>query len=318
MNRSLITTALAALLSFTGCAHSLPRSGAAAARAPGFALPLLALSGAGRRVCAVDYADPVQCMYIDGGRTNVVDVPGTEGAIDVVVTETRGCALFGSGVVACFGWDDDGTTHAALVPGLDDAFEVAVSDALVCGRSESGHVRCARHDEPAVDVRELAGAAEVAVYGSRGCARTGDGEVWCWTAASPIAARVPELGGVVSLAGGASGLFAMTSAGELLRLDDWGTPEWRFGTPVGSFAGGQRIAVGPGGACAETTRHETLCWSATSGRITQIDRLDDARELVMGDRFACGVSSDGAMHCAALGVDALHARATHGRLAASF
>lgn len=310
MNHS-IALAVCSSISLAACAHAVPPPVVAYERA-GLSLPLVAISAVGRRVCTIGYADPVQCLYIDGERTRAVDVPGTEGAIDVAIGEERGCALFGSGAVTCFEWDGDGTTGGSLVPGLEDAFafDIAVGRDLVCARSELGAVRCARGHERATDVVGLARTTQIAIDGERACARTEAGEVACWTATSPSAERVAGLAGVVSIAAGSSGMFAITSEGGLYRVQDWGRPAFAFGfaTRVGTLAGAAELAVGPAGACAVTAHHETFCWNATSHDVARVGRLDDARTIAMGDRFACGLAPDGALRCAALARDAVHTR----------
>ena len=315
MHRSLVT-ALVASLALGACTHSMPRTVVAEPRAEGFALPLVALSGAGRRVCAIGYADPAQCMYVDGDRTRVVDVPGTEGAVDVAVSEDRGCALFGSGAVACFGFEGEGTTSASLVTGLDDVYELAVGGELVCGRSEGGTVSCARGQE-VFDVDGVDDAVELAVGAERACARTAGGELACWTASSPIAARVPGVRGVVAIGAGGAGVFALDAAGSLSRVDDWGRPDWVFATRVVGVEGGATLEVGASGACVQTARGEAICWdaSASAHALRTVDRLADTRELAMGDRFACAVSSGGGLRCVGLAADAMHAAGAEGRVA---
>jgi hypothetical protein len=155
------------LSALAGCNHTMPRTETAArSHGAGFELPIVALSAAGRHICAVGFADPVQCMYVDGDRTAVVDVPGTEGAIDVAVSAEHACALFGGGRVTCFGWSGTATTGARLVAGITDAFEIAVGGELVCARSERGTVRCSR-SPPTPITRALVARAVTSRAGRR-------------------------------------------------------------------------------------------------------------------------------------------------------
>lgn len=308
MNKTnVITGALALVTTLAGCAHELPRPVTAArTHGEGFELPILRLSAAGRHVCAIGYADPVQCMHVDGERTETFDVPGTEGAVDVAITEDRGCALFGSGRVSCFSFRGAAPTAARLIEGMDDAFEIALGGELVCARSEGGNVRCAT-DGSAFEVRELSGAVEIALDEGHACARTASGTVSCWTAAEPVALAVAGVGAATTLAGGEGGLFATNTRGELVRIAQWGRPEWMFGTVVAQLADAADLAAAEGGACATTGRGETVCWSATSRTARAADRLHGTHDVSMGSRFACGISGEGDLRCASLGPDAARA-----------
>lgn len=114
--------------------------------------PLVVVAQAGSHSCVIGYAEAVQCMHEARGQRTIVDVPGTEGAVDLAISSQRGCVMFGSGSVACFGWDGAGTTASRRVPGMTDAFELSVAGDVVCARSESGHTVCARGDERAYPV----------------------------------------------------------------------------------------------------------------------------------------------------------------------
>jgi hypothetical protein len=71
--------------------------------------------------------------------------------------------------------------------------------------------------------------------------------------------------------------------------------------------GVSELVVADGGVCGTTARGQTLCWDAVSHVVRVAPRLEGTRELVMGSRFACGVSGDGDLRCASLGTDAAHA-----------
>lgn len=309
MDRHTIIASALLLGALTGCNHTMPRTATAAAGddATGFALPIVALAAAGRHVCAIGFADPVQCMYVDGAQTIVADVPGTEGAVDVAASDDGACALFGSGRVTCFGWSGTGTTGARLVAGMDDAFEIAVGGGLVCARSERGTVRCARDGDEAFDVTGITDAVEIAADAERACARSARGDVACWTGLDPEARMVAGIHDATTIAGGAGGLFAMTSHGQLHRIASWGRPEWVFSTAVASMPGATELVVAEGGVCGSTSRGETLCWDAASRTVRVPARLHGARDLAMGSRFACGLSGDGELRCASLGADSAHA-----------
>lgn len=173
----------------------------------------------------------------------VVDVPG--GAIDVAVGDGWICALTGRGSAAC--WGSSSTALDFLTqdepgePVIADVGEpfvdVAVGWAHVCAATQGGGVWCWGEngsgqlgqghldeidaDPPATigEIRLPSRAVEVAAGGRASCARTEDGDVWCWGDDEPTPAQVELDSAASSISVGRSHACAIDGSG---RLYCWG------------------------------------------------------------------------------------------------
>ena len=98
--------------------------------------------------CALNPAGEVACWgrIVADATPQVID--GIEGAAQVALSWSDGCARTGSGLVQC--WDDE---HPPVtVGGLKDVIEL-LSDS--CARSADGTIRCWSFPDPTVEPREL-------------------------------------------------------------------------------------------------------------------------------------------------------------------
>ena len=314
MHRSLsVVVSLLAVSLTSACASSLPRTITLRPHEGGLSLPLRGLSSAAGRVCALGAGATLECTGADSDTTRVFEVPGTEGALEVSISGARGCVLFTDATVGCFGFVGSEITPVERVEGLTEIVELSVDDTIVCGRRESGSVRCANDVEGMFVVEGVSDAVQIALSAERGCARTSRGEAACWTshvsavtdASAPVrhvAVPVPLLDGVISIGGGAAGSFAITEDGGLHLLDDWGGASIVSATELATAAGARSVHVGEDNACVQTEAGGIACWYAfpRRGELRAIDTLASTHDLVVGDRFACAVTHEGALRCAEL------------------
>ncbi len=206
---------------------------------------------------------------------------------------------------------------------------LAVSHSHVCWIADEGRVRCwgdnengqlgdgtrrDRHDR-SVEVRDVRGAVQLVTSYRRTCALLADASVRCW-GDPPRARRVPELDGVVQIAGtcalrpngtvicetgeGWADLPGLSDARELAgdsshergcaiargaRVFCWGTnmngeagagtraADWHPPVEVTGVRGARRIAVGRGFSCA-LRAGRVWCWGSNEG--WQIRGISDA------------------------------------------
>lgn len=169
-------------------------------------------AGPGRQTCARHADGKVSCWGPKSPR-------GIEGATDVAVGASHGCAVVRDGAVACWGNNAHGQLgdatlqdHDAAAPiaGLPAATKVACSESHTCviladttvrcwgdnrwgqsglARNEgypssAGPVRAGDRATSPAAVEGLSGATELALGTGRSCALLRDGTVWCWGARS--------------------------------------------------------------------------------------------------------------------------------------
>lgn len=131
------------------------------------------------------------------------DVPGVEGAIDVVAGDGHTCALLEDGTVDCWGWDrqaqlgqdldEPRTASPVKIAGLSNVKALASGARHICALLDGGAITCwganGRHEagsdsggevvKPGVVV-DIPPAVEIAAGEEHTCARTASGDVWCW------------------------------------------------------------------------------------------------------------------------------------------
>lgn len=171
----------------------------------------------------------------------------------------------------------------------------------------------------------IAGAVEVDVDTENSCARTVDGEVWCWgwndglpAPEEPGSYVVPGLAGVVELAAGdvftcarIDGRISCWGSNVLGQLGDGTTQSRAVPAQVIGIDDAVELFAGTAGACARRAGGGVWCWGATAAQRINGDingepppplttpaplALDDAAGMVMALEHACAFY-DGAVRC---------------------
>lgn len=257
------------------------------------------------------------------------------------------CALLVDGTAHCVGQNADlalgavdpsasvNTVRGAagaltdLACGWLRSFAVSEGGVLGWGTESQGATVVARRAEP-TPIEGLSNVDSVSAGAYHACARTGDGQVWCWGASAVGApaserllgqrrppTRIEGLTDVVELASGGHHACARTRAG---RVSCWG--ENRFGQLGNGSAepyvaepravpieGVVQLALGASHTCALTAAGRVFCWGSNGGGAlgdgTTEDRrtptaatgLDAMVEVVAGYAHSCARRSDGAVFC---------------------
>lgn len=125
---------------------------------------IASVAAGGDRTCALSTAGAVTCWgrwkpgrpLSDSQPSELaatpMEVPGvTKGVTSIAVGQAHACALFGSGAVKCWGWNERGQLgNGALVDsetpvdvrGVDDAIAIAAGDLHTCAVRRSGAIAC--------------------------------------------------------------------------------------------------------------------------------------------------------------------------------
>jgi hypothetical protein len=205
--------------------------------------------------------------------------------VEVAANFEQTCVRRASGRVDCWGANEegslgDGTDVARVVPtpvvGIEDAAEIAAGGLSTCVRRRSGTVSCwgaagfGFGSLVPVDVAGLADVVELRTSqpSSQYCARTGAGDVYCWTHADTQESKpalVPALTGTHALAVGlATRTCALTTANQILCDDGSAT--------------GRLIEKDVTDAVELTATALFVCWRTSGGEVG----CDDPSGLIQG------------------------------------
>lgn len=234
-------------------------------------------------------------------------VAGLPPVVDVVVGDAHTCARTGGGQVWCFGSNAAGelaigtTSLAVPVPtrsaALQGARAIALGAQHGCAILEGGAVACfgannvgqlgdGRGGKGSSSVPRPTGierAVELAVAGSRSCARLEDGEIRCWgqrfggaADAHPAKGKtwfdapIAVASGAISLAVGREHACAVRTGGEVVCLGS--NEDGQCGHPMSGPLDAPRVVAGVPAArtvyagertsCARTVTGEVWCWGA--------------------------------------------------------
>jgi alpha-tubulin suppressor-like RCC1 family protein len=245
-----------------------------------------------------------------------VQVLSVSDAVGIAAGFEFSCALIRGGTARCWGEDNDGelgdgihlptyvntpVPKATQVSGLANAIILtgggSTSDAA-CALLSDGTVACW-----GIDISGELGNGVIAAYGD---------------SSTPVV--VPDLNGVVSIAGGEAHMCALLSGG---TVKCWGGP---MGTgadmdvsspiPVSNVMGATALAAGSGFTCALTSAATIECWGENDyGQLgypttatclngipcslsaTAVSSLTGVTALAAGSTHACALLSDRTVRC---------------------
>jgi hypothetical protein len=279
------------VFALVGCGHARAPLAAAAPSASDFEAPLLALEASGTTVCALGFAQRVQCARTDRTHRVVRDVPGTEDAVTLALSTRRGCVTTGGGEVRCFGVHDGRTSAAMPVLGVDDAEDVALSAELSCARRYDGGVVCWSDARPPMPVVDAGRAVAIAAIEHGACALDAEGRVRCWND-SLEAHEVQGLSHAVAIASGESGTMALGRDGTLYELGQLGALVLLPAVPVARVADAVELSIGDDGGCVRRADGEPLCWTGAPSQLRVDPRLRGASSIAVARGVACGLSGE--------------------------
>jgi alpha-tubulin suppressor-like RCC1 family protein len=232
------------------------------------------------------------------GLATPVPATGVTDAVDVAVGGIHSCAVSSSGVVLCWGEnqnnmlgtntgvnDCDSACPPKPVVGVTNATKVSLGRLHSCALTGGGQVICwGEHALPAPQPDVSDAVDVVAVGANTDCALTRDGGVACFSSpevdsnkgpAMPVAGLPP----VVKLAGGGDRLCAATASGEVYCWDYWETP-WKSNQAI----------ISTGLVYYDNGRRSTAPTSLA-------DRLSDVAEIAVGYSQICARTGAGAASC---------------------
>jgi len=216
-----------------------------------------ALAAGGARTCAALRSGRITCWRLLDPSINAFSPPqpvaGVEGARAVAVGGGHACALLRDGHVRCWGANRDGQVGA-----------------------EAANAR----DLPPTEVADLPRAEELSAGARHTCARTSEGEVWCWGsnangqlgcgpfAGGPRPQRVVDINGVEAIAVGRSHSCAVLPGGAVACWGDNRTHAIGAIDPrtapvpvaIPGVAGAARVATSCEATCAQRGDASVTCW----------------------------------------------------------
>lgn len=216
-----------------------------------------ALAAGGARTCAALRSGRITCWRLLDPSINAFSPPqpvaGVEGARAVAVGGGHACALLRDGHVRCWGANRDGQVGA-----------------------EAANAR----DLPPTEVADLPLAEELSAGARHTCARTLEGEVWCWGsnangqlgcgpfAGGPRPQRVVDINGVEAIAAGRSHSCAVLPGGAVACWGDNRTHAIGAIDPrtapvpvaIPGVAGAARVATSCEATCAQRGDASVTCW----------------------------------------------------------
>jgi alpha-tubulin suppressor-like RCC1 family protein len=278
------------------------------------------------------------------------------GAIAIVAGQGHNCTVTVDGRVECWGWNgwgqlgnsgfpfnantpqDTGITGAIALGGsiLHTCAVLANGTAKCWGQNQHGEIGTGsasdRVTAPA-DVTGLGGVVQIGAGDSYTCARTAEGEAYCWGSGEdgrlgqtgsngdsldPIVVTVPlglsAVTGVsirnehacVVLSDGTARCWGKNVDGQLGNGES-GLAEAPLAV-VATLGGVVRVATGSRASCALTSSGLIACWGANDkGQLassggasptpTFIGALPDARGVALGYDFGCAVQTSGVASC---------------------
>jgi hypothetical protein len=288
-NRSVVVALF--VVSVVGCGHVRAPLASVAPSASEFEAPLLALEASGTTVCALGFAQRVQCTRAESAHRVVRDVPGTEDAVTLALSPRRGCVTTGGGEVRCFGVHDGRTSAATPVLGVEDAQDVALSSDLSCARRYDGDVVCWSDAHPPTPVVGAGRAIAIAAIDHGACALDREGQVRCWNG-SLEAQQVQGLAHAVAIASGESGTMALDRDGTLYELGQLGVALLLPAVPVARVADAVELSIGDDGGCVRRAEGEPLCWRGAPSQLRVDPTLRGASSIAVARGLACGLSGD--------------------------
>jgi alpha-tubulin suppressor-like RCC1 family protein len=236
-------------------------------------------------------------------------ITGVVGATDVAVGGYHACAVVTGGTVMC--WGENGGNNLATDTGVNDC---------------DGDDPC-----PPKAVVGVTNATQLSLGRTHSCARTSDGQVWCWGPDWPPTPQPNVTDAVSVVAAGPAGDCALEADGTVVCFQTAEIGVYAPGQPT-AVAGLPPVATLVGGGdrlCALTTAGEVYCWGYwekpykvlyyggvyydTGRRNTPptslADRLPGTAELAVGFSQICARSALGAVSCfgAILGDGSSHA-----------
>ncbi len=272
------------------------------------------------------------------------DVPpdGAPRAIALAASTFNLCARMSDCTARCTGRTDwGGFLPPEPVTGLSGVAQIARGGRHNCAVLVDGTVRCwgsndrgqlgngtvlwEDPDNPPRPVRDLSGAAEIALGGDHSCARIADGSVRCWGAndagqlgdgtttmrTTPV--RVVGLDGVVQISAGSAQTCARLRDGSVrcwgrtyLPGDDAAMPMWLTPVVVSGLANAAQISAGAHHACAVLTDSTVSCWGngrlgvlgpTLSGNPNVVPLPGDAVQVAAGWEHTCALLRDGIAYC---------------------
>ena len=221
----------------------------------------------------------------------VTDITEYE-VIEVAAGGSHSCArLENSGVVECWGLDDDGQS---TVPSGESFAQVEAGPTASCGVTDGGEIECWGEDDSNNAFSPSSGTDFVwaGIGKSHGCGLESDGEVKCWGSNADSRSTPPSGATFTAISVGNEYSCGVKTDQSLAC---WGKNQNSRTDPPST---GQFTAVATGGshACAIKFDGTVQCWGdSTDGR-------DDAGTATFasidshGD-FSCGVKTDKSLHC---------------------
>ena len=252
--------------------------------------------------------------------------------VDVVTWHSRGCVVYASGKVACWGLGPQGLLATpTFLDGVDDAKSVTISfvDLYVVGRA--GKVTLLRTGEKPMLVNGLADATKLEAGEKQVCALHA-GLVDCWSGwGKPLPKTVAGLQGVVDLAVGEAHACAARGDGTVVC---WGSNGYgQLGSKDGavqeeadmrsddvaklvSVAGisdAIGVSAGSESSCALRRTGKVVCWGSNygnnlgrgphgdekveRGKVYEVAGLDDALAIRTRQNMSCALEPGGKARC---------------------
>lgn len=286
---------LIALLA-AGCMHGAPPARTARITSD-FDAPLLAVEASGRTLCAIGYAELVQCARMDAAPMTVHEIPGTEDAITLAMSSGRACVTNGAGEVRCWPLGEGFRAEATLVP-VADAAELALAPDRACARTFEGEVYCWSGDRRPTRVRGIDDARSIAAVDGASCALRAGGNVACW-GSDLQPSPVPGVSGAIAIGGGPEGTFAVADDGAVYLFHHFGGGTFVPATEIARVPNAVSVEVGDRAGCVQTSDRAPECWEGLSWRLWSERSLQGATSIAVGEEFACGVREDGHLRCVA-------------------
>ncbi len=277
-----------------------------------------------------------------------VAIPGVDGAVEVALGPSAGCARRRDGAVWC--WGDgavfDGVARGrvlpAAVPGLGDVEEALAGALSTCARRRGGGFACwgelrglleANGDGEYGHVTALAGVPTAARFAARAMDRycaLSDGEAWCWGTELNVdgdlgSSHEPATPHRVAALGPATALGIAAGRVECASRPE-GSLWCRGALPVGGDAGAAREVAGVRDVTAVAMseyglggvalrRDGAVVRLGLNGVIGVAEGYARVTAVTAGDSFDCGLRDDGKVLCSGdngrgqLGDEATAARA---------